>query len=199
MTKSLLQLSTIISPFPQITFKYTNISIPKSFSIVVDDHMSDVNQLVAYIFTKISHYRNVSILYLTQNLFDKNKYARTINLNAQYLVFFKNCRDAGQFAIFARQMYPTCWKFAVEGYKDATSVPCGYLLVDLNPDQDERYRLRTNVFPGRCSTCIFTSKCIDMLGRQWMAIYVNNNIHYGEWLRYRPIRLFECYLWQMDL
>ena len=89
MTKSLLQLSTIISPFPQITFKYTNISIPKSFSIVVDDHMSDVNQLVAYIFTKISHYRNVSILYLTQNLFDKNKYARTISLNAHYLVLFK--------------------------------------------------------------------------------------------------------------
>ena len=113
MTKSLLQLSTIISPFPQITFKYTNISIPKSFSIVVDDHMSDVNQLVAYIFTKISHYRNVSILYLTQNLFDKNKYARTISLNAHCLILFKNCRDAGQFAIFARQMYPTCWKFAV--------------------------------------------------------------------------------------
>jgi len=37
--------------------------------IVVDDHMSDVNQLVADIFTKISHHRNISILYLTQNLF----------------------------------------------------------------------------------------------------------------------------------
>ena len=55
---------------------------------------------------------------------------------------------AGQFAIFARQMYPTCWKFAVEGYEDATSVPYGYLLVDLKPDQDERCRLRTCVFPG---------------------------------------------------
>ena len=116
--------------------------------IVVDDHMSDVNQLVADIFTKISHHRNISILYLTQNLFDKNKYARTISLNAHYLVLFKNRRDAGQFAIFARQMYPTCWKFAVEGYEDATNMPYGYLLVDLKPDQDEQYRLRTNVFPG---------------------------------------------------
>jgi len=116
--------------------------------IVVDDHMFDVNQLVADIFTKISHHRNISILYLTQNLFDKNKYARTISLNAHYLVLFKYRRDAGQFAIFARQMYPTCWKFAVEGYEDATSTPYGYLLVDLKPDQDERYRLRTNFFPG---------------------------------------------------
>ena len=47
--------------------------------MVVDDHMSDVNQLVVDIFTKISHHRNISILYLTQNVFDKNKYARTIS------------------------------------------------------------------------------------------------------------------------
>jgi len=116
--------------------------------IVVDDHMSDVNRLVADIFTKISHHRDISILYVTQNLFDKNKYVRTITLNSHYLVLFKSCRDAGQFAIFARQMYPTCWRLAVEGYEDATSVSYGYLLVDLKPDQDERCRLRTCVFPG---------------------------------------------------
>jgi len=116
--------------------------------IVVDDHMSDVNQLVADIFTTNSHHHNISILYLTQNLFDKNKYVRTISLNAHYLTLFENRRDAGQFAIFAIQMYPTCWKFTAEGYEDATCVPYGYLLVDLKPDQYERYRFRTNVFPG---------------------------------------------------
>ena len=127
--------------------------------IVVDDHMSDVNQLVADIFTKISHHRDISILYVTQKLFDKNKYARTIGLNSHYLVLFKNCRDAGQFAVFTRQMYPTCWKFAVEGYEDDTSVSYGYLLVDLKPDQDERCRLRTCVFfLGSCSMCMFASK-----------------------------------------
>jgi len=63
--------------------------------IVVGDHISDINQIVADILTKISHHRNISILHLTQNLFDKNKYARTISLNAHYLVLFKNPRDAG--------------------------------------------------------------------------------------------------------
>ena len=116
--------------------------------IVVDDHMSDINQVVANIFTKISHHRNISILHLTQNLFDKNKYARTISLNAHYLVLFKNPRDAGQFSILARQMYPSSWKFAEEAYRDATDRPFGYLFVDLKPDQDERCRLRTNIFPG---------------------------------------------------
>jgi len=116
--------------------------------IVVDDHMSDINQVVADIFTKISHHRNISILYLTQNLFDRNKHARTISLNAHYLVLFKNPRDAGQFSILARQMYPSSWKLAEEAYRDATERPFGYLFVDLKPDQDERCRLRTNIFPG---------------------------------------------------
>jgi len=79
--------------------------------IVVDDHISDVNQLVADIFTKISHHRNIIVLHLIQNLFHKHKYARTISLNPHYLVLFKNCRDVGQFALLARQMYPTSWKF----------------------------------------------------------------------------------------
>jgi len=116
--------------------------------IVVDDHMSDIDQVVADIFTKISHYRNIRMLHCTQNLFDKNKNVRTISLNAHCLVLFKNPLDAGQFATFARQMYPDYWRFAVEGYKNATSAPYCYLLVDLKPDQDERCRLRTNIFPG---------------------------------------------------
>ena len=116
--------------------------------MIVDDLMSETNQLVADIFTKLSHHRNISILYLSQNVFDKNKHVRTITLNAHYLVLFKNPRDAGQFAILARQMYPNSSKFAIEAYADATRVPYGYILVDLKPDNNEQCRLKTNIFPG---------------------------------------------------
>jgi len=116
--------------------------------IVVDDLMSETNQLVADIFNKLSHHRNISILYLRQNVFDKNKHVRTITLNAPYLVLFKNPRDAGQLAILARQMYPNTSNFAMEAYADATSVSYGYILVDLKPDQDEQCRFRTNIFSG---------------------------------------------------
>jgi len=44
-------------------------------------------------------------------------------------------------------MYPNTSKFAIEAYKDATSAPYGYLLIDLKTEQDERCRLRANVFP----------------------------------------------------
>ena len=84
--------------------------------MIVDDLMSETNQLVVDIFTKLSHHRNISILYLSQNVFEKNKYVRTISLNAHYLVLFKNLTDAGQFANLARQMHPNTSKFAMEAY-----------------------------------------------------------------------------------
>jgi len=56
--------------------------------MIVDDLMVKSNKLVANIFTKISHYRNISLLHFTENVFDKNKYNRTISLNAHYLFFY---------------------------------------------------------------------------------------------------------------
>ena len=42
------------------------------------------------LFTKGCHHRNVSILYLTQNVFPQGKACRDISLNTQYLVLFNN-------------------------------------------------------------------------------------------------------------
>ena len=83
------------------------------------------------------------MLYLVQNLFPKNKESRTFSLNSQYMVVFKNPRDASQMSHSARQMYPGRVKFVQEAFKDATSVSYGYLLVDLKQDM----RLRTAIFP----------------------------------------------------
>ena len=84
--------------------------------LIIDDLMSEANQLVTDIFTKILHHRHISVIYMTQNVFDKNKFVRIISLNAHYLVLFKNPPDASQFAVLSRQMYPDSWRFAVEAY-----------------------------------------------------------------------------------
>lgn len=143
----------LFARYPQVIFNeglpdISNFDGKDPALLVIDDLMQETNDTVANIFTKISHHRNVSVLYLTQNLFPKNKHARTISLNSHYLVLFKNPRDASQFAVLARQMYPNSSKFAIEAFKDATEKPYGYLLVDLKPDTDEKYRLRTKIFPG---------------------------------------------------
>jgi len=76
---------------------------------------------------------------------------RTISLNSHYMILFKNPRDGGQFAILARQMYPSNWKFAVEAYRDATEKLFDYILVDLKPQQEENLRLRSNFFRVKIS------------------------------------------------
>ena len=138
--------------YPQVTFhqglpKIENFDGSKPVLLIVDDLMHETDESIANLFTKGSHHRNISVIFLVQNLFYKNKYIRTISLNSHYMILFKNPRDASQFANLARQMYPKQSAFAVEAYKDATREPYSYLFVDLRTEQDEDLRLRTNIFP----------------------------------------------------
>ena len=57
--------------------------------LVLDDLMTSTDDRVVDIFTKISHHRNHSVVYLTQNLFNKNKQTRT--LSSHYIVLFTKC------------------------------------------------------------------------------------------------------------
>lgn len=125
--------------------------------LILDDLVAEADISVANIFTKISHHRNMSVFFLTQNIFHANKQMRTISLNAHYLILFRNVRDITQFNTLARHMCGKQWQFAVEAYKDATSVTHSYLLIDLKGDTPDLYRLRTNIFPGQ-QTYVYVNK-----------------------------------------
>ena len=62
--------------------------------VVLDDLMAETDGRVTDLFTKKSHHSNTSVIYPVQNLFPKHKESRTISLNAQYMVVFKNPHDA---------------------------------------------------------------------------------------------------------
>ena len=114
--------------------------------LVLDDLMHESkDDRVSKIFTKHSHHRNISVLFLTQNLFHKS--GRTMTLNCHYLVLFKNPRDATQIAYLARQMFPGRSKYMLDAFKDATVKPYSYLVVDLRADTDDAHRLRSGIFP----------------------------------------------------
>ena len=115
---------------------------------IIDDLMHETNEIIAKLFTKGSHHQNISVILLTQNVFHQNKHTRCINLNAHYMVLFKNVRDASQITNLAKQMYPGNVAYLRDSYADATSKPYGYLLVDLKPDTSDLLRIRTNIFPG---------------------------------------------------
>ena len=121
--------------------------------LMMDDLMTSMDDRVVGIFTKISHHRNLSVVYLTRNLFyKKNKLTRTLSLNSHYIVLFKNVRDATQVAILARQMYPGKSAFMIEAFKNATSAPYGYLLIDLKQETETNLDLEPVSSPKMCST-----------------------------------------------
>ena len=76
--------------------------------VVLDDLMAETNGCVTDLFTKKSHHSNTSVIYLVQNLFQKYKESRTISLNAQYMVVFKNPRDASQVTHLAKHVPGSC-------------------------------------------------------------------------------------------
>ncbi len=70
--------------------------------VIIDDLMAETDERITKLFTKTSHHRNISVIYIVQNLFSKNKEQRTISLNAQYMVLIKNPQDASQITHLAK-------------------------------------------------------------------------------------------------
>lgn len=116
--------------------------------IIVDDLMAEANSEITKLFTKGSHHRNLSIFFLMQNFFHQGKEIRTITLNAQYIVLFKNPRDTQQVRVLARQMYGKNSGFMEEAYIAATEEPHGYLLIDLKQTTPTHLRLQSKILPG---------------------------------------------------
>ena len=117
--------------------------------VVIDDlqEQATKSDQVEELFTKGSHHKNMTVIYLTQNLFRQGKNARNITLNAHYLILFKNPRDVGQIGNLGRQL--GCSNFLKKAFEDATDESYGYLVVDLNPHSEAQYRYRTHIWPGQ--------------------------------------------------
>ena len=115
--------------------------------VIFDDMMEETNNnlSVQHLFTRGSHHHNLSIFLLTQNLFAKGKFARTINLNAQYTIIFDNPRDRTQIRYLAREIFPENSKFLIEAYTDAIKAPHGYIFIDNKQGTPPEVRIQTNI------------------------------------------------------
>ena len=124
------------------------IDVSKRNVLVFDDLMTEAkcDQRIADLFTKGSHHRNISVVYLTQNLFPQGKACRDIILNTQYMVLFNNPIDRQQVATLARRIYPSTSAFFMKRFERATSYPYGHLVIDLKSDTAEKDRLHTEIF-----------------------------------------------------
>ena len=116
--------------------------------LVFDDPMTEAkcDQRIADLFTKGSHHRNISVVYLTQNLFPQGKECWDIILNTQYMVLFNNTIDRQQVATLARRIYPSTSAVFMKRFERATSYPYGHLVIDLKSDTSQKDRLHTEIF-----------------------------------------------------
>ena len=100
------------------------------------DLMKDTttNVDVCEIYTESSHCCNLSLICLLKHLYHRGKENRTVNLNMQYIILFKNLCDQPQVAHLARQMYLNSSDSFLDALHYTTN---GYLLVDLKQDTME--------------------------------------------------------------
>lgn len=118
--------------------------------LVLDDLMikgADSEELI-HMMCVGSHHTNVTVIFLLQNIFHKSKSLRTASLNCHYFILMASKRDPQQIQILGKQMFPGQTKYFMDAYQKATTIPYGFLLVDINPHSDKAYQLRTNILPG---------------------------------------------------
>ena len=118
--------------------------------LILDDQMETLCNDLNFqtFFTKKSHHMNISVIFMVQNVYYRSKCMCTINLNTTSYALFKSPRDMSQVHTLARQLYPGNSNYVIESYKEATKIPFGYLLLDIDPRTPDAYRLRTRILPG---------------------------------------------------
>ena len=133
--------------------------------LVLDDQMGcdgtcggDGAVTLTKLFTQGSHHRNLTVVYVVQNLFNKDRTMRTVNLNSHYQVLFKNPRDKTQVRTLGQQMYPGNSHFLVDAFEDATAAPYSYMVLDLRPETPEDIRVRAKVFDEDAVVYVPTSE-----------------------------------------
>ena len=86
--------------------------------VVIDDLMHELSndQRMTNLFTKGCHHRNLSVIFILQNIFYRGKELRDMSLNSHYVVVFKSPRYSSQVNHLARQMFPGHVKYIQEAF-----------------------------------------------------------------------------------
>ena len=122
---------------PEITFieglNFSLMETSKPSMLVIDDLVLSTNQDVAEMFILGSHHRQVSIFFLTQNLFPNCNLFRTMSANAHYFVIFQNQRNFRQVMTLARQVFVgKDVNRIVNAYKRAGETSRGFIILSFS-------------------------------------------------------------------
>ena len=122
-------------------------TLPKNTLIIYDDLMNECgnSKEIMKLFTVVARKRQISIIFLVQNLFDQAKQFRNIRLNATHLVLFKFqaaqdvkfrlLRDLGMQNLISKQSLANVF-----------SRPYAYIMLDIHPNRQSDFGcVRSNI------------------------------------------------------
>jgi hypothetical protein len=123
------------------------IIVDKPQLIIIDDLMTEIgkSEAITRLFTIGSHHNNISVMFLTQNMYHPK--TRTISLNCHVMIILNSPRDLRQIITLGSQIFPGATKYFIDAYKKATSVPYGYIKIDLSQKVPHQYRLQSRITP----------------------------------------------------
>ena len=113
---------------------FNAIDTNKPSMLVIDDLVLSTNKDVAEMFILGSHHRQISIFFLTQNLFPNCNLFRLMSTNTHYFVIFQNQRNFQQIMTLARQIFVGHdVKRITEAYKRASNTLRGFIVLSFSP------------------------------------------------------------------
>uniref|UniRef100_A0A914IH82 AAA+ ATPase domain-containing protein n=1 Tax=Globodera rostochiensis TaxID=31243 RepID=A0A914IH82_GLORO len=129
----------------------------KPLLLILDDLLMSIDEkYLSELFTKKSHHQNFAVVFVTQNLFERKiKVARQ---NAQYVVLMRSPNSVLAVRNLGVQLFPRQLDFFLDAYRQATSQPYGYLVIDMSASSDPVLRLRTGIFKEDEERVIFIPK-----------------------------------------
>ena len=155
-----------IEGFPEDLMSRLEESNDRGSLCIFDDVMNEVssNATISKLFTRGISHLGCSLVLMLQNIFPKGSQSRTISINAQYQVLFRNPRDSLQISILARQLCSLNSKSFLEIYKRATHRAYGYLFCCFTQSCQDEICYHTNVLPKNilllCINFDFIQICI---------------------------------------
>lgn len=123
-------------------------SNPPPKLVIFDDLIMDpkLTKLAANIFFRGRH-RNLSIIFISHNLFYPDPSYRMISLNASHFCLFKG-RDISQIERFSRTIFSKdkTASFVALYKNEVCKKPYGYIVIDLTKDPESPLSISTDIF-----------------------------------------------------
>ena len=121
--------------------------------LIIDDLQDETSSdtEIANLFKRGCHHRNLSVMFLVQNLFFQGKKSVDMRRNSTYVVLFKNPQDKMQIHRFAQNAFPGKVEYIMQLYE--TLGPHGYLLFDFTQEADDHVRIRSGITKGETLQC----------------------------------------------